>query len=431
MFLDEIILAQKKGVSRGIPSVCSAHPWVLTTVMEHAVQTGQPVLVESTCNQVNQFGGYTGFTPEEFIRHIRRNAVCKGLVAEQIILGGDHLGPSPWQNEPADAAMQKAEDLVRCYVQAGYSKIHLDTSMKLGGDNQGTPLDPFVAAQRTARLAKISEETLRSNSSLPEPRYVIGTEVPIPGGAREHEDRVTVTLSKDVKETIDVTRKAFVSMGLEDAWDRVTAVVVQPGVEFGDDFVIDYQPRAAKPLSQFIEHEDRLVFEAHSTDYQTRQSLRHLVRDHFAILKVGPALTYAFRKGIFALTDIENEILTGDKTNQRSNVIQVLDETMQQDKRYWENYYQGSAEHTSIARKYSLSDRIRYYWTAKPVQEAIKILFNNFKQVPLPLPLLDQYAPVQYERIRAGKLNNSAGAIISDFVLSVLRDYDYACNQTG
>ena len=52
------------------------------------------------------------------------------------MLGGDHLGPYVWRAEPADEAMAKARDLVRDYVAAGYTKIHLDASMRLGGDDK-------------------------------------------------------------------------------------------------------------------------------------------------------------------------------------------------------------------------------------------------------------------------------------------------------
>ncbi len=37
--------------------------------------------------------------------------------------------------------------------------------------------------------------------------------------------------------------------------------------------------------------------------------LRGLVTDHFAILKVGPVLTYAYREAVFALSFIEDELL--------------------------------------------------------------------------------------------------------------------------
>ena len=85
-------------------------------------------------------------------------------------------------------------------------------------------------------------------------------------------------------------------------------MVVQPGVEFGDDFVLPYRPEAAKELSRFIEDQP-MIYEAHSTDYQTRAALTSLVHGHFAILKVGPGLTFAFREAVFALAMIENEML--------------------------------------------------------------------------------------------------------------------------
>jgi D-tagatose-1,6-bisphosphate aldolase subunit GatZ/KbaZ len=77
---------------------------------------------------------------------------------------------------------------------------------------------------------------------------------------------------------------------LNDIWPRIIGLVVQPGVEFDHAHVCDYQPQKAVALSKMVETYDTLVFEAHSTDYQTPQALRQLVKDHFAILKVGPDL---------------------------------------------------------------------------------------------------------------------------------------------
>ena len=163
-----------------------------------------------------------------------------------------------------------------------------------------------LSARRAASLAAAAEQAHASLGAAPAPRYVIGTEVPIPGGAQVHEDRLQVTAVENVRRTIEVTRAAFMRQRLDSAWERVQAVVVQPGVEFGDDFVLDYQPKAAADLVRFIETQPRLVFEAHSTDYQTHASLNQLVRDHFAILKVGPALTFAMREAVFALAWMED-----------------------------------------------------------------------------------------------------------------------------
>jgi D-tagatose-1,6-bisphosphate aldolase subunit GatZ/KbaZ len=413
--LDQIVRAQKSGESCGIASICSAHPWVL----EAALRGNRPVLIESTCNQVNQFGGYTGMTPADFVSFVQNIAGQNGFPKEQLLLGGDHLGPSPWQEEPAGSAMVKASEMVQHYIRAGFTKIHLDTSMRLADDPPG-PLSPYIAAQRTAKLALVSEGAILNKAGSP--RYVIGTEVPVPGGAREHEDRVSVTTMDDARCTLDLTKAAFMEAGLEQAWERVIAMVVQPGVEFGDDFVLDYNSAAAGDLARFSE-KTPLVYEAHSTDYQKRENLLALVRDHFAILKVGPALTFAYREAVFALALMENEWIPVGK---RSNLVQVLEDVMLGKPEYWQNYYHGDEAAQQMARKFSRSDRIRYYWSIPQVQVAFERLLQNLRGKTLPLALVSQYAPLQLEKIRSGEIGNAPEAVIFDKINSVLAGYIFA-----
>jgi D-tagatose-1,6-bisphosphate aldolase subunit GatZ/KbaZ len=425
--LDELVMVQKRGEIQGIPSICSAHPTALQTAMCKAVKTGSPLLIESTCNQVNQFGGYTGMTPADFKSFVQQLANEIGLPVDQLILGGDHLGPSVWQDEPEISAMNKSDQLVRAYVQAGFRKIHLDASMKLKDDNSARPLELEISARRTAHLAKACEDAYAYQPGTPAPRYIIGSEVPVPGGAQEHEETVSVTDVDAVLQTIEITHEAFIREGLESAWGRVIALVVQPGVEFGDDFVLDYQPEKAVALSRFIERESHFVYEAHSTDYQTRDRLRDLVRDHFAILKVGPGLTFAFRQAVFALEMMEKEIIPKDDC---SNLVAGMEEVMLNDPRYWQKYYPGIPEVQAFKRKYSLSDRIRYYWATPEAKGALEKLMTNLGNTPLPLSLVSQWLPVQYKKIRSGKLENSPLAIIQDQIEEVLDDYNYACGQS-
>jgi len=414
--LDELTRAQKLGEPRGIASICSAHPWVLKAALRGA----GPVLIESTCNQVNQFGGYTGMTPADFARFVENIAAQNGFPKGQLLLGGDHLGPSPWQEEPAANAMSKAAGMVRLYVQAGFAKIHLDASMRLADDPPG-PLAPEVSARRTAELARLAE------GSLPDPaatlRYVIGTEVPPPGGAREPGLSLSVTTVEHARQTLGIINAAFVEAGLESAWERVIALVVQPGVEFGDGFVLDYNPTTAHDLANFSETLP-LVYEAHSTDYQQRDNLRLLVRDHFAILKVGPALTFAFREAVFALAMMEIELTS---VGRRSDLIEVLEEVMIRQPEHWQEYYRGDETSQRLARKFSMSDRLRYYWSNPQVQSAFGRLLDNLGKKPLPLPLVSQYAPGQCERIRNGQIAITPEAIILDMVYSVLEQYAFAC----
>jgi len=419
--LDEIVLAQKREEARGITSICSAHPWVLKAAM----QRDGLLLIESTCNQVNQFGGYTGMTPAAFAAYMHGLAAENSFPSGRVILGGDHLGPNVWQNEPAASAMHKSADMVRAYVQAGYTKIHLDTSMKLGDDDPTRPLDQEQAARRTAWLAKVAEETLaKVPKSSDELRYIIGTEVPIPGGATTHEDGVRVTTVEDAQRTLETTRTAFLREGLDSAWERVIALVVQPGVEFGDDFVLDYNPEAAHELVRFSETTS-LIYEVHSTDYQTRNHLRNLVRDHFAILKVGPALTFAFREAVFALAIMEAELFP---PGQCSELLAVLDRAMLRQPDYWQEHYHGTPAEQAFARKYSLSDRARYYWTDSAVQAALAKLLSNLESVTIPQSLLSQYAPLALDQIRMGKLPHRPASVINASIQVVLDDYQYASN---
>ncbi len=76
-----------------------------------------------------------------------------------------------------------------------------------------------------------------------------------------------------------------------------------------------------------------------------------------------------------------------------------------------------------IARHFSFSDRIRYYWTVPEVQKAFTQLINNFGDRPLPLSLLSQYLPGQYADIRAGCLANRADDILLSGVNKVLDGY--------
>ena len=314
------------------------------------------------------------------------------------------------------------------YGLAGFTKIHLDASMKCADDPPEAALSITTAAKRTAELCQVTEGAytmLRPGS--PKPCYVIGTEVPIPGGTLEQEDEISVTTVDDVRETIEVTRRAFFKLGLEEPWERVIAVVVQPGVEFGDETLFEYNHSTAAPLARFIETYDHLVYEAHSTDYQTREALKRLVEDHFAILKVGPALTFAFREADYALSWIEEELLARESSAGTSSLEQVLDQSMLANPVYWEKYYSGDESELKFARKYSFSDRSRYYWPVPDVQQALSKLFENLERKTVPLTLLSQYMPVQYNKVRSGELANSPKAWVYDRIKDVLSDYAFAC----
>ena len=250
--------------------------------------------------------------PAEFRDYAAALVRQEGYPAERFILGGDHLGPLAWTDLGAQEAMKNARDLIVSFVAAGYRKIHIDTSMRLANDDPDARLSCETIAKRAAQLCKEAEaayaERKRNCPDAQPPIYVVGSEVPIPGGGRRRLANCLLHARRTFSETVDTFKKIFVQNGLEKAWARVAAVVVQPGVEFGDAEVKIYDPAAAADLVRALRDYPPMMFEGHSTDYQPRAALRAMVKDGIGILKVGPALTFALREALFALESIERDL---------------------------------------------------------------------------------------------------------------------------
>lgn len=423
--LTQMVEQHKRGKASGIYAVCSAHPLVLESAIRYAHANHTPLLIEATSNQVDQFGGYTGMTPADFRDFVCQLADSLGFPQSELILGGDHLGPNRWQNQPAAQAMANADDLIKSYVAAGFKKIHLDCSMSCADDP--VPLTDEIVAERAARLAKVAEETSQQHFGESDLVYVIGTEVPVPGGAHETLTELEVTTPEAARATLEAHRHAFEKQGLNAIWPRIVALVVQPGVEFDHTHIIDYQPQKALALSKMVEAYDTLVFEAHSTDYQTPQSLRQLVKDHFAILKVGPALTFALREALFSLAAIEEELLPAKTC---SGLRHVLESVMLDRPEYWQSHYHGDGHARRLARGYSYSDRVRYYWPDSQIDDAFERLVRNLADEPIPLPLISQYLPLQYVKVREGNINATPRELIISHIQDILQQYHAACHGT-
>jgi D-tagatose-1,6-bisphosphate aldolase subunit GatZ/KbaZ len=421
----DLVRRHKAGAGVGIASVCSAHPLVIEATLRQAAHNGGIALIEATSNQVNQDGGYTGLRPAAFRDTVYGIAALAGLPPERIALGGDHLGPNVWQKLEAEAALAKAAVLVREYVNAGFRKIHVDCSMACGGDAKN--LGDELIAERTAALCAETEAAWRHGGGEA-PVYIIGSEVPVPGGAHETLTELAVTTPAAARDTIEAHRRAFARRGLEAAWQRVIGLVVQPGVEFDHHQVIDYRRDPAAALSRSILTVPGMVFEAHSTDYQTGAALKALVEDHFAILKVGPALTFALREAFWALSDIAMEL---DLVPEGSGSLKdVVLEAMQREPKYWQAYYV-DPEQQHFDLQFSLSDRIRYYWAAPEVARACARLLELLAAKALPATLLSQYLPRQYAAIRANQLRNDPRELVLDGVARILSQYAEACQPAA
>ena len=404
----------RAGVTGGITSVCSAHPVVIGAALALGRADGTTVLIEATCNQVNQDGGYTGMTPADFRRFVLRIAAEEDFDPGRLILGGDHLGPNPWKDLPAAEAMARASVMMADYAAAGFSKLHLDCSMACADDP--VPLHDAEIARRSAALAAVAE----AHANVP-PVYVIGTEVPIPGGAMEQVEHLAVTKADAARATVEVHRVAFAKAGVAGAFDRVIGLVVQPGVEFGNENVVAYAPDAARDLVAALP-DLPLIYEAHSTDYQSGAALAALVRDGFAILKVGPGLTFALREALYGLDQIAGVMFAG-----HVSLVGVMERVMLDHPVHWAKYYPGSPAHQYLQRHFSYSDRIRYYWTDPVATAGVAALLARFGETDIPEPLISQYLAGSYGDVMDKRLAPRARDLLRAAVTRVLARYSAAC----
>lgn len=418
--LQNHLTSRNDGSQPGIYSVCSAHPLVLRAAAEQAAADGSLLLVEATSNQVNQMGGYTGMQPSDFRSFAEKIGADAHLDPQKLVLGGDHLGPNPWRHLPAAKAMQHAEVMVSAYAKACFSKIHLDASMSCLGDP--TTLSDAEVASRSVQLCLAAEAAYAEGGE--KPVYVIGTEVPTPGGATHSLDGLTITPPSAAAHTLAIHREAFAANGLSDAWKRVIAMVVQPGVEFDHDSVIHYQRSKAKTLIEWRQHANEIVFEAHSTDYQLPRAYKELVEDGFAILKVGPALTFALREALDALAAIEALLIAPPE---QSKLLETLEQIMMAHPEAWQPYYAGNSQQQALLRRFSYSDRVRYYWHYPEVAAAVNQLIGNLSAFKIPESILSLFLPAQYTRVRAGQIADDPTSLIVDKIKDVLRVYAQAC----
>lgn len=418
-YFRNLIKAQKSGKDDAICSICSANEYVLEAAMEDGRDNSLMVLIEATANQVNQFGGYTGMKPSDFIAFAKRIAKKVELSEDQLILGGDHLGPLTWQSDNEDEAMAKAEELISQYVSAGFTKVHLDTSMRVADDSTTERLPDSTIARRAARLCAVAEAAAKDKK----PVYVIGSEVPIPGGATENEEGVAVTSPDDLGATLAEFKAAFLNKGLGDVWNRVVAVVVQPGVEFADNTIIKYDPQKAQKLISYAKSLEGIVLEGHSTDYQPKTALKMMRRDGIAILKVGPALTFALREALFALEDMEQVLYTFSPAGGYSYFRDTLEGKLMSDDKYWKKYYHGSEQEKAYARRFSLSDRCRYYLDDEMVKASISRLVKNVNAAELPFGLISQYFPEQKEKILTSDSKPTAEMLIKEHIKGIIATY--------
>jgi D-tagatose-bisphosphate aldolase class II non-catalytic subunit len=300
-------------------------------------------------------------------------------------------------------------------VRAGFTKIHLDCSEGCAGEP--AQLGDDVTATRAADLAAVALNAATDPEAL---IFVIGTEVPPPGGARVDEDgEIAPTTPASAKATLAAHAQAFEAAGIGGALSQIGGLVVQPGVEFSPMHV-HAMPMARDPaLAAVLADWPGVCLEAHSTDYQHPAVFPRLSELGFAFLKVGPALTFARRRAIYGLDALVGQMGWRDG----APLPEVMETLMLAAPKHWQAHYHGAGGDLRVQRHFGLADRIRYYWPQPEAMAAVDALMTTLSGRDLPDPMLAQaFAP---DVIAAARDMNAPlpRALVLAEVQSALRPY--------
>jgi D-tagatose-1,6-bisphosphate aldolase subunit GatZ/KbaZ len=149
-----------------------------------------------------------------------------------------------------------------------------------------------------------------------------------------------------------------------------------------------------------------------------------MVRDGICILKVGPGLTFYQREALFALSAIERELLGGE--GDLARFPETLENTMLENPAEWTKYYRGTPKEQRFKRKYSYSDRSRYYFQYPQVAAAVNKLISNLSEIAIPIGLLSQYMPVEAVKVRKGIIEGKPRPLILSRITDLIDEYAFA-----
>lgn len=100
---------------------------------------------------------------------------------------------------------------------------------------------------------------------------------------------------------------------------------------------------------------------------------------------------------------------------------------MLRDRRNWEHHYSGDEATQRLLRRYSYSDRVRYYWNDPDAKRAVHTLISNLRQTRIPETVLGTFLPDEYRAVRAGTLEPDPEALVKHRIRQVLETYSDAC----
>lgn len=355
-------------------AVCPNSATVLEAAVNVAARDNAPMLFAATLNQVDRDGGYTGWTPMQFVDQIRSRASHLGW-SGPLIPCLDHGGP--WLKDlhfqrklPSDQAMLEVKKSITACLEAGYELLHIDPTVDPSSE-PGQPMDVETVVHRTVELIKHSEAE-RQRLGTSEIAYEVGTEE-VHGGLADL-DRFDGFLAS--------LRDCLSKVGLDDCWPSF--IVAQIGTDLHTQ---SFNPAVSRAISKRLAPTGALI-KGHYTDWV--DSPESYSESGVGAANVGPEFTAAEFSALQQLCRKEASLLRTHPKLEPSGFMQALEQAVVASRR-WMKWLLPAERGVSFAeldpgrRLWLTATGARYVWSLPAVTTARRQLLHNVGRV-LPDP---------------------------------------------
>jgi len=362
-------IERESGIPRTLFAACPNSIAVIRASLRSAKRNNAPIKFAATLNQVDVGGGYTGFTPFEFVKTIRLEAEAINYTGF-IMIALDHGGPwlkdlhyrERWSYQDTFESVKKSFEAA---IEAGYDLIHVDPTIDITLQN-GELINIDVVADRTIELIVHAEKFRRANN-YNRIAYEVGTEE-VHGGLASLEVFVHFLkrLNNGLKEN-----------GLHDVWPCF--IVGKVGTDL---HTTSFDVIVAKQLTEIAANYGSYI-KGHYSDNVMNPEDYPL--SGMGAANVGPEFTEREYEGLMELCELENLFLQKGLIAKGSNLREVLWSTVILSGR-WKKWLSDSESkinfyaNTLFRQEWLIKTGCRYIWESPEVLASRSKLYQNIKR---------------------------------------------------
>lgn len=351
-------------------AACPNSDAVLEAAVQIAARNNVPMLFAATLNQVDRDGGYTRWTPVEFVKRMR-------TLADKYNWGGplypclDHGGP--WLKDlhtlaglSFDETMSQVKQSLTACLEASYQLLHIDPTVDRTLP-RGQPPSIETVVTRTVDMIQHAESE-RRRLSLPAISYEVGTEE-VHGGL--------VDLSS-FQAFLQGLRVGLEAAGLSQAWPCF--IVAQVGTDL---HTTNFDSAAARRLYEIVSPLGSLI-KGHYTDFV--ENPWAYPETGMGGANVGPEFTSVECDALRDLSAKERALTRNRPSVDSSRFMQVLEQAVINSGR-WTKWLQPDERGKDFSallperRAWLVQTGARYIWTEPSVVAARHKLYDNLRAI--------------------------------------------------